>query len=116
MTALALLFAGLSVAETMTYHRWEQEIVEQRDIQIKVDYFQRLDGVLDRLLRRMAIDSQRDPALAQLLKENNVNLIVKGAQPVKEVPHGEEVPPPSVNLPQPDKPAPSPADATPPHP
>jgi hypothetical protein len=76
LTVLALLYAGLTVVETSMYQTWDHELLVQKDIQNKVAYFNRLGGFTEQLLRRMAIDSQHDPALAQLLKEHRVKVII----------------------------------------
>jgi hypothetical protein len=81
LTTLALLYAGLTVAETVSYRKWEQATVEQKDIQAKLQYFQNLNRIVDNLLHRMAYDSLHDPALAQFLKEKKINVVVKGAPP-----------------------------------
>jgi len=83
LTALALLYAGLTLAETMTYHKWEQAINDQKYTQAEVAYFDHLNMVLDEMVRRMAIASQHDPVMAQLLKEHNINVVVDNgsAQP-----------------------------------
>ena len=75
LTVLALLYAGLTVVETSMYQTWDHELLVQKDIQNKVAYFNRLGGFTEQLLRRMAIDSQHDPALAQLLKEHRIKVI-----------------------------------------
>jgi hypothetical protein len=75
LTALALLYAGLTLAETAMYQTWDRALLEQKDLQNKVIYFQRLGGFAEQLLRRLAVDSQHDPALAQLLKEHRIKVV-----------------------------------------
>ena len=76
LTVLALLYVGLTLAETAMYQTWDRALLQQKDIENKVAYFHRLSGFIEQLLRRMAIDSQRDPALAKLLKEHRIKVIV----------------------------------------
>lgn len=76
LTVLALILAGLTLMETMMYRAWEQAQDDQRILQRKVAYYQKLNTFTEQLLRRMAIDSQRDPALAQVLKDNNIKVVI----------------------------------------
>lgn len=109
ITVLSLLYAGLTIMETLTYRQWEQAVIEQKDIQAKVAFFQRMNTVLDQMLRRMAIESQHDPALARLLEENKVKVVVNDQSPPSvKSPLGTNtpsaVPPPSEETPLiPDK-------------
>ena len=76
LTLLALIYAGLSVAESAMYHTWDRAINEQRSIQIKINYYQRMDNFIEQFLRRLAVDSQHDPAVADLLKKRNIRVVV----------------------------------------
>jgi hypothetical protein len=124
LTTLALVYAGLTIGETVTYRRWEQALNDQKDVQAKMTYFQNLSHVLDSLMHRMAVDSLRDPALAQMLKDHKIKVVVKGAQAAggapavdagsSSAPLPAPLPVPSPAPPQPS--APSPTTATTPHP
>jgi len=106
LTALALLYAGLTVAETITYRKWEQAVGEQKEIQLKVQFFQNQNRVINSLLRRMAYDSLHDPALAQFLKEKKIKVVVNDvANPGTVAPSG--VNNPSSSVPLPDSTSPS---------
>jgi hypothetical protein len=92
LTALALLYAGLTLAETAMYQTWDRALYQQKDIANKVAYFHRLSGFIEQLLRRMAIDSQHDPALAKLLKDHRIKVVV-GPVAEKDTPGGGPVSP-----------------------
>jgi len=77
LTALSMIYAGLTLVETMTYHKWEDEVNNQKYLQAQVAFFDHLNGVLDEMLKRMAYLSQHDPAMAQLLKDRNINVVVQ---------------------------------------
>jgi hypothetical protein len=87
LTVLALLYAGLTVVETAMYQTWDRALTEQKELQNQVLYFQRLSGFTEQLLRRLAIESQHDPALAQLLKDHRVKVVVTPVAE-KETPGG----------------------------
>ncbi len=120
LTALALLYAGLTIGETVTYRRWEQALNNQKDIQAKMNYFQNMSRVLDNLLHRMAYDSLRDPALAQMLKDHKINVVVNGvptASGTPTTPPTSGFSPPSNTVPlAPETATPPSASTTPAHP
>jgi hypothetical protein len=108
LTVLALVYASLTMAETMTYHKWEKAINEQKYTQAKLAYFNNLNSLLERLARQLALDSQSDPALAQLLKDNKIKVVIGSPQTVGDVPAAGS-PSPATNAPQsPDKPVQAP--------
>jgi hypothetical protein len=120
LTTLALLYTGLTVGETVTYRRWEKAVYDQKDIQAKMTYFQNMGRVLDSLMHRMAFDSLHDPALAQMLKDHKVKVVVNGAPSPSAAPGTEattNLAPLSNPVPlTPDASTPSPASAPQAHP
>jgi hypothetical protein len=84
ITLLALAYAGLTIAETAMYKSWDRAQNEQKIIQAKVNYVQKLNNRIERLLSRMAIDSQHDPALTKLLKEHGFNVVVREPVPISD--------------------------------
>jgi hypothetical protein len=111
LTTLALVYAGLTWAESETYHRWEKAIDGQKDTQAKVAYFDHVNALLDQMIRRMAVDSQNDPALAKLLKDRNINVVVDNSMAPRDAGLNAQPPAPDV-----DKPAQTPSATTPSHP
>lgn len=109
LTVFALIFAALTVAETAMYQSWDNALAQQKIIQMKVNYLQQQNGVIRELLRRLAVDSQRDPALTELLKQNHINVVIKGGDAAKSS-DGEANPAPS------NRPASVPSTPTPSHP
>jgi len=109
LTALALLYVVLTVAETAMYQTWDHATAQQRDIQNKVAYFQRLNGFLGQLVRRMAVDSLHDPALTQVLKEHRIKVVQTGGEALNlpqdstavPAPAGKPATPPEINPPAP---------------
>jgi hypothetical protein len=77
LTTLSLIYAGLTMMETVTYHKWEAEVNNQKYLQAQVNYFDHLNAILDEMLKRTAYLSQHDPALAQMLKDHNINVVVE---------------------------------------
>jgi hypothetical protein len=77
LTALSLIYAGLTMMETVTYHKWEAAVNNQKYLQSQVNYFDRLNAILNEMIKRMAYFSQHDPAMAQLLKDHNINVVVE---------------------------------------
>jgi hypothetical protein len=120
LTTLALLYAGLTMAETMTYRKWERAMADQRDVQAKVAYFQNMDQILQRMVRSIAYNSQHDPALGQLLKARNIKVVVTNSLPGNETMGADAstnaVPLPNLSLPPSSNPAPVPPGTTPVHP
>jgi len=117
LTALSLLYALLTFTETLTYQKWEKALNDQKYIQARVAYFDHVNMVLDQMVRRMALDSQHDPAIAQLLKQNNINVVMETPAPTKDTPAGFGTPPPNPTPPPPpDKPAQVPPNTAPLHP
>jgi len=83
LTALALLYAGLTLAETKMYQKWERALNDQKIIQTKIAFYQHLNGQIQTLLREMALASKQDPAMAALLKENKINVVYSAPVSVK---------------------------------
>ncbi len=111
LTALSLLYAGLTLAETALYQTWDRAMAQQKEIQNKVAFYQRLDGTINQLLRRMAVDSQRDPALVEVLAQNKIKVVVTSPEAMST--DGAPAPLPATNTnkapqaPQPPTPAPA---------
>jgi hypothetical protein len=76
LTALSLLYVALTFAESEMYETWDMALKEQRALQIKLAYYQRANAFIEALLKRLAVDSQHDPALAELLKQNQIKVVV----------------------------------------
>lgn len=91
---LAVIYAGFTVSETWMYQRWELASAEQREVQSKLAYAQRLKNFTDQFLRRLAIDSQHDPALADLLKKHNIKVVVSNLGPAVDASQAQAVPGP----------------------
>ena len=78
LTVLALIYSALTLAETMTYRKWEEAVAVQQYTQGKLTYFGKLNARVQQMGRQMAIYSQTDPAIAQVLKDNKVRVIIEG--------------------------------------
>ncbi len=107
LTAFALIFAILTVAESGMYQAWEKAVFKQKDLQSRVVYYQRLNAFTEQVLRRLAVDSQRDPAIADLLKKHGIKVVISPAASINATP----VPAAPGAAPAPDaadKPAPTP--------
>jgi len=116
LTALSLLYAGLTIAETLTYHQWEKAINDQRYTQAQVAYFDHLNGVLDEMVRRMAVLSQHDPAMTQLLKDHNIHVVIDKDNPPPSTPPAtsgfDQTPPVNPSAAPATKSQPAPATST----
>src|SRR5258706_6991128 len=110
LTLLSLIYAGLTAMETASYQTWDQALIEQRQIQLKLAYLQRLNDFTQQVVRRLAIESQRDPALMELLRQRQIKMIIKTPESTKAAPGFEATPA------TPDKPAPAPPGSTSSHP
>lgn len=73
---LTLFYGVLSFAETGLLDAWDRKRAEQQEIERRVAYFQHMNVVTGQMLRRLAVESQHDPAIAQLLKKMRVKVIV----------------------------------------
>lgn len=78
LLVFALIFAGLNIIETLMYQAWDDALEQQKVVHIKLSFFQQQNETTQNLLKRIAIESQHDPALAQLLKERNIKVVIKG--------------------------------------
>ena len=78
LMTLAVIYVALTVGETVTYRKWQRAVYEQKDVQAKLSYFQNLNRVIEVLVRRMAYDSQHDPAIAQMLKDRRIKVVLTG--------------------------------------
>jgi hypothetical protein len=101
VTALALLFAVLNYSEANLYQSWTNTLTDQKELQAKLANAQHLNEFTQALLRRVAIDSQHDPALADVLKKNDIKVVI--SKPVTTI--STVITPPI----QPPIPAPAPA-------
>jgi hypothetical protein len=99
LTALALIYAGLTIAESALYQTWDRALSDQKDIQTKVAFYQRLDGTINLLLRRMAVDSQRDPALLKLLNDHKIKVVIRNPEPMDSQPAPVSLPATTTNKP-----------------
>jgi len=86
---LALILAVLTLLETWVYKKWDDAATQQRDNQLKLAYSQSMRGFTEQFLRRLAIDSQRDPALAEMLKKDKVKVVVAAPGQPAEATHAE---------------------------
>jgi len=78
LMTLAVIYVALTVGETVTYRKWQRAVYEQKDVQAKLSYFQNLNRIIEVLVRRMAYDSQHDPAIAQMLKDRRIKVVLTG--------------------------------------
>lgn len=81
LTLLSLGYAGLTVAETFMYQSWERTVAEQKDVQTKIVYFQNLNAFTEQVLRRMAAESPHDPAIAELLRQRKIKVVIAPSAP-----------------------------------
>jgi len=118
LTSLALVYAGLTTMETVTYHKWEDAVNNQKYIQAQVNYFDHVNAILNEMIKRMAFLSQHDPALAQLLKDRNISVVVENpTTPPASTPSSFDSSPPGDPVaPSPGKPAQIPSTSIPSHP
>ena len=107
LTLLSLIYAGLTLQESMVYRAWDKSLADQKGIQMKIAYFQQLDVFTKQLLQRMVIESQRDPAIGDLLKENKLKVVIT---------HPESANIPSTSIEAATNAAPVPQAPTPSHP
>jgi hypothetical protein len=77
---LAVLFALLNGLEYWLYQSFEKVQWEQRVIQGRIAFAERQNSFNEALLRRLAIDSQRDPDLGELLKRHHVRIVFNTPQ------------------------------------
>jgi hypothetical protein len=98
---LSLIFVALTLVETWMDQTWEMTLLQEKDIQLKLANAQRIHLGAQQLLRRLAIDSEHDPALLEMLKKNNIKVNIQS--PTASVPAA-----PTMNAPPaPTTPAPS---------
>ena len=76
---LSLIFAGLTLWETWVYTLWEHVAEEQKEVQNHLVAAQRLNNFNEQFLRRLAVDSRYDPALAAMLKAHKVNVVISNS-------------------------------------
>ena len=86
---LSLILVVLTLLETWVYKKWDEAATEQRDNQLKLAYGQSMRGFTEQFLRRLAADSQRDPALAEMLKKDKVKVVVAASGQPAEATHAE---------------------------
>ena len=70
--ALALIFAMLTLAQSLTYRTWDAAFAKQTDFQAKLAEADRFNSFPEQLVRRIAVDSVRDPRLVELLKNRGI--------------------------------------------
>ena len=109
---LATIYAVFTASETWMYNRWEAAATEQKEIQSNLAYAQRLKSFTEQLLRRLALDSQRDAALADLLKKHKIKVVVTNLGPAVDASQAQSMPG-SPTLPNIMEKTPSPAPASP---
>ena len=78
---LCVVFAGLTLVQTLMYQKWEQELAEQRQLQTRDPYVKQVDGFTEQLLRRTVTDSLHDPALSDLLKRLSITVVISPPHP-----------------------------------
>ncbi|MDD5262589.1 MAG: hypothetical protein PHD76_12155 [Methylacidiphilales bacterium] len=69
---LSLVFATLVVAQTVVYRAWDVAYAQQLDYQAKLAQADRFNSFPEQLVRRIAVDSTRDPALVEILKKHGI--------------------------------------------
>ena len=84
LVVLALFYGVLTFAETGLLDAWDRKRAEQQEIERRVAYFQHMNVVTGQMLRRLAVESQHDPAIAQLLKKMRVKVIVDTPEAERE--------------------------------
>jgi hypothetical protein len=78
---LSLIFSVATLGEAWLYESYENTVAQQQDIQAHLANSQRLNAFTEQLLRRLAVDSQHDPGLAELLEKHKVKVIISDQQP-----------------------------------
>ncbi len=83
---LSLLFAILVVAQTVVYRAWDIAYTQQLDYQAKLAQADRFNSFPEQLVRRIAVDSSRDAALAEILKKHGIIVRFSAANPAQATP------------------------------
>lgn len=113
LVAFAVLFFGLTVTETCMYYSFENALAKQKELQQKMVFYQRLNNFTQQVMQRIAVDSQHDPALIELLRKRQIK-VVSSLQPPQATSAPATNAAPTPATPDPTGPAPtSPAPANP---
>jgi hypothetical protein len=83
---LSLVYAGLNLLESFQYQAWEVTLAQQHAVQLQLAYAQRQDSFNQELLKRLALESQHDLPLAELLKKHHIRVIFSGSQALVPAP------------------------------
>ena len=75
LVIFAVLYLGLTVAETFMYSSWEKATAKQKELQQRVVFYQRLSNFTEQVLQAIAISSQHDPAMVDLLKKRQIKVV-----------------------------------------
>ena len=76
LIALSLIFAGVTLFESTVHQTWDRALTEQKQIKAKMTFIQQRQEITARLLRRIAVESQHDPAFAELLRQYHINVVL----------------------------------------
>ena len=77
--ALSLVYVVLIGLETWMDQTWDITVYQQKVLQARVVNAQRIHFGAQQLLRRIAVESEHDPALLELLKKNKIKVNFKSA-------------------------------------
>ena len=79
--ALVLVYGVLTVGQTLSYRAWDAAFARQSDFQVKLAEADRFNSFPEQLVRRIAVDSVRDPQLVELLKKRGIIVRFSGSEP-----------------------------------
>ncbi len=71
----AVLYLGLTVAETFMYGAWEKALAKQKELQQRVVFYQHLSTFTQQVLQAIAISSPHDPAMVDLLRKRQIKVV-----------------------------------------
>jgi hypothetical protein len=111
LVALSLAYAGLTLTEFNTYQNWEAAVNGQKLIQSKLANAKNLSGITDQFIRRLAVESQHDPDLADMLKKHDIKVVISSPKQT-----ANDTPPPGSAINPAPANAPAPPAAQPPRP
>ena len=80
LSLLVVIYAGVLVYESHVYRQWNVEVKEQARLQANIMQARAIGTVAQRLVHRMADESQTDTAIAEVLKKNGIRLAVNAPE------------------------------------